>query len=55
MNLRSKENNYSLNIDKFKKSKRAIEETERYKPIMQYKNAFTIYFSSLWSYANVKR
>ena len=43
---RSKENNYSLNIDKFKKEQKAIEETaKKYKPIMQYKNA--LQFSSL--------
>jgi carboxyl-terminal processing protease len=43
---RSKENNYSLNIDKFKKEQSAIEETaKKYKPIMQYKNA--LQFTSL--------
>ena len=36
---RSKENDYSLNIDKFKKEQKAVEETaKKYKPIIQYKN-----------------
>jgi carboxyl-terminal processing protease len=35
---RSKENNYSLNIDKFKVEQNAVEEAaKKYKPIMQYK------------------
>jgi carboxyl-terminal processing protease len=43
---RSKENNYSLNIDKFKIEQNAIEEAaKKYKPIMQYKNA--LQFTSL--------
>jgi carboxyl-terminal processing protease len=43
---RSKENNYSLNIDNFKIEQNAIEETaKKYKPIMQYKNALK--FTSL--------
>jgi carboxyl-terminal processing protease len=43
---RSKENNYSLNIEKFKKEQKTIEETaKKYKPIMQYKNA--LQFTSL--------
>jgi carboxyl-terminal processing protease len=43
---RSKENNYSLNIDKFKVEQNAIEEAaKKYKPIMQYKNS--LQFTSL--------
>ena len=43
---RSKENVYSLNIDKFKKEQKAVEETaKKYKPIIQYKNA--LQFTSL--------
>ena len=43
---RSKENNYSLNIDKFKMEQNAVEETaKKYKPILQYKNA--LQFASL--------
>ena len=43
---RSKENDYSLNIDKFKMEQNAVEEAaKRYKPILQYKNS--LQFSSL--------
>lgn len=43
---RSKENDYSLNIDKFKMEQNAVEEVaKRYKPILQYKNS--LQFSSL--------
>ena len=43
---RSKDNVYSLNIDKFKKAQSEVEEkAKKYKPIMEYKNALT--FTSL--------
>ena len=43
---RNKENNYSLNIDKFKAEQKALDEkNKKYKPIVDYKNAFV--FKSL--------
>jgi len=43
---RNKENVYSLNIDKFKAEQKALDEkNKKYKPIMDYKNAFV--FKSL--------
>ncbi|MES2240963.1 MAG: carboxy terminal-processing peptidase [Bacteroidota bacterium] len=46
IDTRSEENEYSLNIDKFRKSQNAIEETaKKYKPIFDYKN--NLKFTSL--------
>ncbi len=43
---RNKENVYSLNIDKFKAEQKSLEEkNKKYKPIVDYKNAFD--FNSL--------
>lgn len=46
IDIRSKENEYSLNIDKFRKSQNAIEEkAKKFKPILDYKN--DLQFTSL--------
>ncbi|MFN3753175.1 carboxy terminal-processing peptidase [Flavobacterium sp.] len=44
LNERNKENVYSLNIDKFKAEQKSLEEkNKKYKPIVDYKNAFNFY------------
>jgi carboxyl-terminal processing protease len=41
LDARNKENNYSLNIDKFKAEQKSLDEkNKKYKPIVDYKNAF---------------